>query len=65
MSGEITAADVREALLLLAGNADWCRDMARYCYPTKTIGITVLELAKFSARDRATCAAEARAEGER
>lgn len=65
MSGEITAADVREALLRLAGDDEWCRDVARHCYPTETIGMAVMGFAADAAAERATCAAEARAEGDR
>lgn len=65
MSGEITAADVRDALLRLAGQPVFCGAVARLAVNDHELRETVLEWAELAARERATCAAEARAEGDR
>ena len=62
---DITAADVREALLRLAAHPDFPGYVADRRYPLETIGIAVMDFADSAARERAACAAEARAEGER
>ena len=61
----LTAADVREALLRLAAHPDFPGYVADRRYPLETIGIAVMDFADSAARERAACAAEARAEGDR
>ena len=62
---DITAADVREALFRMA-DSDWCDAIARRNYACdRELVDSLYAMAWRAKRERATLAAEARAEGER
>lgn len=61
---DITAEDVRQALRRMA-DSEWCEAIAAHSATDDDILDCLYALVWQAARERATCAAEARAEGER